>query len=509
MQITLSNKPRQHQAVYLNSYLTREYFALLADMGTGKTYMVLMNVFELYARGQCDAFLVVAPNGVHHAWVDIEIPKHAPIGIPYWAAAWSASESKADERRRAPVMANDTKGLRILTMNWEALQTPRGRLVAEQFLKSAKQAFIACDESDNMKNPKTARWKAMMQLRKYARWRRIMTGTPIDGTPFSAFSQYQFLHPSILGTTSYTAFKSEYAEMLPPTDPLMKAIVAKNRLRFLPQIVKRTPDGRPKYKNLDKLARLINPHSYRVMKKDCLDLPDKVYKAVTFNLTKEQAKVYKMAANECRLMYGDTPTAFNKLAIATKLAQITSGYYLHPDAEVPVRIPGDNPKLKLVVARVAAALSAGHKVIVWARYTVQIQDLVAGLKELGEEEVDGNLPHIIEYHGGVSSNDRRAGVEAFERGAANVFVGNQQAGGTGLTLVAASVMCYFSNNYSLRDRLQSEDRAHRIGQTKRVTYYDFAARGTVDEHAIRLVGQKKDVADYILDPQFNIFDVRF
>lgn len=509
MQIKLKHKPRKHQSFYLDNFLMRKYFALLADMGTGKTYMVLANAFELYVKGLCDALLVIAPNGVHHAWVDIEIPKHAPVDQPYTAISWLPNETKKEERRRAPVMSSVTPGLRIFTMNWEALQTPRGRLAAEQFLRSTKKAFIACDEADNMKNPKTARWKAMMQLRKYAEWRRIMTGTPIDGTPFSAFAQYQFLEPGLLGTQSYAAFKAEYAEMIPPTDPLMKAIMAKNRLNFLPQIVKRTPDGRPKYKNLDKLKRLLAPHSYRVMKAECLDLPDKIYKSVTFKLTKEQEKVYKMAANECRLMYGETPTAFNKLAIATKLAQITSGYYLHPDADEPIRIPGENPKINLVVARVAAALSAGHKVIVWARYTVQIQDFVAALKTLTDDDVDGNLPQIVEYHGGVSTNDRRAGVDAFEKGPANVFVGNQQAGGTGLTLVAASVVCYFSNNYSLRDRLQSEDRCHRIGQDKKVTYWDFAARGTVDEHAIRSIGQKKDVSDFILAPEFDIFDVRF
>lgn len=509
IQIVPNFPPRAHQQVYLDNYVNREYFALIADMGTGKTYMVLMNVCYLWAKKKCDALLVIAPNGVHHAWVDIEIPKHMPIGVPFVAAAWSATESKADAARRAVVMAPHGNHLRILTMNWEALQTKRGHAVADEFLSSAKSAFMACDESDCMKNPKSARWKSVMQLRSKTSWRRIMSGTPIDGTPFSAFAQYNFLHASILNTSSYTAFKAEYAEMMQYNDPLMKAIIAKNRLRFLPQIVKQDRQGKPKYKNLEKLAKIIAPHSYRVLKKDCLDLPDKIYKTIPFDLTKEQAAAYKLAANEGRLLFNDEPTAFNKLAIATKLSQITSGYYLHPEANEPVRIPGGNPKLDLTIGRVAAALAEGHKVIIWARYTIQIQDLVAALKALTEEDTNGRPVSIVEYYGGVAQKDRRAGVEEFERGSANVFVGNQQAGGTGLTLIAATVVAYFSNNYSLRDRLQSEDRPHRIGQTKSVTYFDFVARKTVDVHAVNRLIQKKEVADYILDPHCDIFDVKF
>ena len=105
----------------------------------------------------------------------------------------------------------------------------------------------------------------------------------------------------------------------------------------------------------------------------------------------------------------------------------------------------------------------------------------------------------------MKKGDRIDAIEAFERGEADVFVGNQQAGGTGITLVAASYVIYFSNNFSLRDRLQSEDRAHRIGQTKNVTYINIAAKGTIDEAVIKALTSKKDVADTIIDKGLKLF----
>jgi len=162
-----------------------------------------------------------------------------------------------------------------------------------------------------------------------------------------------------------------------------------------------------------------------------------------------------------------------------------------------VRIEGDNPKLDLLVDRVNKIVESGEKVIVWARYRVEIEDIVKRLR------LDGIA--CVEYHGGVNKDDRTGAIESFERGDAQVFVGNQQAGGTGITLVAASYVIYFSNNFSLRDRLQSEDRAHRIGQKKNVTYINIAAKGTIDEVVIRTLMSKKDIADTIIDKGLALF----
>jgi SNF2 family DNA or RNA helicase len=372
--------------------------------------------------------------------------------------------------------------------------------VAETFAKHAKSLMIVCDESDEVKNPKALRTKALMELKRYSRWRRNLTGTPIDGTPFSAFAQYNFLDETILGTRSYTAFKAEYAEMLDKGHPLMAQIVKRNPRAIYAQIVATDGHGLPKYKNLDALRRLIAPYTFRVLKSECLDLPKKVYKTAYFALTPEQHIIYKKAEEELRLAFDGNDTPFNRLAMATKLAQITSGYFLHPMSTDPVRIPGEAPKMALLVERVRAVVATGGKVIVWARYQVEIDDILAALREpvKGEPRL-----RCVRYDGQVGKEDRVEHIEAFERGSADVFVGNQQAGGTGITLVAASVVIYFSNNFSLRDRLQSEDRAHRIGQTKTVTYYNLVAKDTIDEAVVKALMNKKDVADMIVDGTFS------
>lgn len=492
-------QPYRHQLDCLNKFGRHEAFALLADMGVGKTWIAINNMADLWSSNDCDIAIVFAPNGVHTNWTRLELPKHMPDWVRWRAAAWASSPTK-DERRALDDLYNnpDSRELRILTMNWEALQTKRGYEAAQRLALCARRLMIVCDESDAIKNPSAARTKALMKLKKYSSWRRIMTGTPINNAPFDAFSQFSFLDEHILGTTSYFSFKAEYAEMLQAGNPLLESIRKRTGTRFTPQVVARGSGGRPKYRNLEKLSALLAPHSFRVLKKDCLDLPAKIYKTLLFSLTKEQAEVYKKAEKECRLVFENAETPFNKLVAVTKLAQITSGYYLHPMAEEPVRINGENPKLDLLVERVGRIVESGEKVIVWARYRVEIEDVTARLRSAGH--------NVVQYYGAVDKADRVDALDKFQIGDAEVFVGNQQAGGTGINLTAASYVIYFSNNFSLRDRLQSEDRAHRIGQTKNVTYINIAARGTIDEAVIGALMSKRDVASAIIDEGFLLFN---
>lgn len=499
--VKFRTKPFKHQRQCLAGYGMREFFALLAEPGTGKTWIIINNIAELWTKHVCDAALVFAPNGIQGMWTRLQLPEHMPASVKYESVAWYAQQDKKDREALARIMKPNPGTLRILTMNWEALQHQKSFFAAYQFARSAKNLVIVADESHCIKNPKTKRWKSLMKIRPFSRWRRIMTGTPIDGKPYSAFGQYVFLDEAILGTTSYTAFKAEYAEMLHMNHPLVQRIIEKNALRFVPQIEARDPvTNQPKYRNLDKLARLIAPHSFRVLKRECLDLPPKLPPKVLFcKMTKQQAAIYKRAEKEYRLEYEGELTPMNKLAIATKLSQITSGYYLHPLAQEPVRIPGENPKMDLLLEHVEYVLDMGKKLIIWARYTIQIEDILRALREkFGKDS-------CVAYYGDVKRKERDAAIESFERGPVPIFVGNQQAGGIGITLVAASWMFYFSNNWSLIDRIQSEDRADRIGQTESLQCVDFVAENTVDESMVTGVALKQDVANVILDPKFRVF----
>ena len=493
--IKFKTKPYKHQRKCLKNFGRRKAFALLAEMGTGKTWIIINNVADLWTTGDCDAMLVFAPNGVHTNWTRLELPKHMPDSIPYWATTWTASTRKKDNFILEELYRPQRR-LRIFTMNWEALQNKRGVEATTKFAKSASQLMIVCDESDSIKNPKAKRTKALLQLSKMATWRRIMTGTPITNSPFDAFSQFNFLDGDILETKSFYAFKAEYAELLAPGNPLLDHIA--KRARFVPQIVARGPGNRPKYKNLDKLSKLIAPHSFRVLKSECLDLPDKVYKTLLFDMTSQQKAVYKKMKNECRIVFEDSETPFNKLAAISKLTQITSGYCIHPQLDEPMRIKGATPKMDMLIERITKIVESGNQVIVWARYRIELDDIQKRLRELGLT--------YGEYHGGISKKNRQEVIDDFESGNIDVFLGNQQAGGRGITLVAANYVIYFSNNFSLGDRLQSEDRAHRIGQTKKVTYINIAAKGTIDETVISALINKKDVADTIIDKGLKLFE---
>lgn len=491
-------KPYKHQLECLEKFGRWAAFALLAEMGTGKTWIIINNAAQLYRKNLCDAVLVFAPNGVHTNWTRLEIPKHMPDDVPCLSAAWVANGKKQDKADIEALHDNrDFNILRIFTMNWEALQNKKGQEAALRFCKSAKRLMIVCDESDSIKNPSAKRTKMLMKLKQFSKWRRILTGTPINNSPFDAFSQFSFLDTGVLETTSYYAFKAEYAQMLPPSNELVKSIA--QRTHFTPQIVAKGPGGRPKYRNLERLSRLIAPHSFRVLKKDCLDLPKKIYKTVFFDLTPEQKVAYKLMEKECRLLFEEEETPFTKLVAITKLAQITSGYFIHPASEEPVRIEGKTPKLDLLIDRVKQIVAEGNKVIIWARYRIEIADIVQRLNDEG-------ITLTVQYHGGTSKKLREEAIDSFENGDAEVFIGNQQAGGKGITLVAASYVIYFSNNFSLRDRLQSEDRAHRIGQTKNVIYINIAAKGTIDEAVIGALLNKKDIADTIIDKGLELFD---
>lgn len=487
--------PLAHQARCLQLHSDKPGFALTADMGTGKSWIAMINTAYLYETKRCDAALIFAPNGVHTNWTRKELPKHMPKDIPYVAAAWGGKkeEQKVFERLMKPM-----NSLRIITMNWEAIQHKKGFAAALKFCESTKNLAIICDESDWVKNPKAIRTKRLFQLRGFSRWRRVMTGTPFDGSPFPAFSQYNFLDPKILQCDNYIVFKRRYAHVLHKGHPLLKAIIEKHKPRWTPVIIDRDANGRPKYKNLDQLAALIAPYTFRVKKSECLDLPEKIFKTLTFKLTDEQQRVYKKAAKECRLEWGNEDTVFAKLAIATKLSQVTSGYYLHPYAkDEPVRIDGGNPKMEILRDRIAALVEAGEQVIVWARYRVQIQDIAEMVSQIRIGDEDKTPIPFVTYYGETGRDERSQAIDDFESGKAKVFIGNQQAGGSGITLIAASYVIYFSNNFSMRDRLQSEDRAHRIGQQRNVVYIDIVAEGTVDEEVVDALVAKKDVSEVI------------
>ena len=347
--------------------------------------------------------------------------------------------------------------------------------------------------SSRIKSPpkKAARTAASLLLGKDAPVRRIATGTPITNAPEDAFYQFEFLESGLLGTTSYRAFVAEYTRLLDAGHPLMRNIIAQNPRAQWAQIPERDAvTGRPIYQNLDKLQDLIERHSYRVLKKDCLDLPPKVYKTIYFELTSKQEAAYRLMEKKFRMELdnGEIDTVA-KLNAITKLQQITSGFLIGND-RAPFYVEKEGlPRLD---ALLEAVEDIDGPIIVWASFREELAHIGAALRKAGRK--------VVEYHGATPVADREKAVDDFQSGKADVFLGHPAAGGIGITLTAANHAIYYSNSYNMETRVQSEDRCHRIGTTgTKVTYLDILAQGSIDEVVYDALQGKKNLAATILN----------
>lgn len=514
--------PMAHQLKAFNLMDGKAYFALLMEQGTGKTKVAIDDIARCWGEGKIDGVFVAAPNGVHTKWVTIEIPKHMPDWCPVISHFYSAGKRRqaAAEKLFELTDRSETRPLRILTMNYDALATKEGKKLMERFLNTFK-CYAVVDESQRIKNPKAIRTQVLHNNRRKFPIRRVLSGTPVTKSPFDIFGQFYFLDPMILRTNSYVAFKTEYAEMLPEDHFLVKKIQGgawrtkkDEPSKRVPQIIARNADGLPIYRNLEKLQRLIAPHSFRVLKKECLDLADKIYDSIPFEMTDRQQSIYDKMARERRaeldqviegltasgkrvgitaeeaLLRGHELIVMNKLSAMAKLQQITCGYLKLEDKQV-VRMfkkVMDNPRNS---AMMDVAEDVEGQMIFWAPHIDKIDQIIECLR-MGFDDAT-----IVRYDGQVKKTDRMKGVDDFQEGKARFFVGNPASGGTGLTLTAAETTFYYSNSYDLEHRLQSEDRNHRIGTTEHVRYYDLEAIGTIDRIIVQSNQAKKQIADII------------
>ena len=478
-----------------------EYFGLLMEQGTGKTKVIIDNAAWLYGMGRIQALVIVAPNGVHRNWIRKEIPVHMPDYVPLRCAWWSSTPNKA-ERVAMEDLWKPGQALRVFTINIEALALDRCLKEVMKFIQLF-DAMVVLDESHRAKNPAAKVTKNLMKLRPLAKYRRILTGTPIANSPLDAFSQLSFLDPHILPTQSFTAFRARYAEIMAQDHPLIMAIKRKTGKNFGPVMIATDRDGKPIYKNLDELRAITAQHTYRVLKKDALDLPPKVYARRSVELHEDQKKLYKQLAERIKngLQEGDEFTKpIAKLNAVMYFQQILCGYvptFMADDPTVSQCIwddPMRNPRMQSLMEDLE---ETDEPCIIWARFTQDIKNIATALmKEYGPE-------CVALYYGDIKDKDRDIAEDDFQQGRKRFLVGNAAAGGTGLTLHKAGQMHYYSNSFKLLDRLQSEDRAHRGGLDHTVRYVDYEVENSVDTKILHAFLNKKDVADAITGDDFS------
>jgi len=463
------SKPYEHQLVALEKSWDKEEFAYFMEMGTGKSKVLIDNIAMLYDKGKINAAMIIAPKGVYRNWLSSEIPTHMPSHIQYKSVLWTASTSKTKDKEYQSLFETDYN-LHIFIMNVEALSTPKGMTFARKFL-SCHNTLIAVDESTTIKTPKAARTRNIISIANLAKYRRILTGSPITKSPLDLYTQCKFLNEHLLGFSSYYSFQNRYACMVDKWFGGRKVSVIKS------------------YQRLDELSKSIEPFSYRVLKEDCLDLPDKIYIKREIELTEEQLKMYQsMKLVAMAALKGKIVKAPHVLTQLMRLHQITCGHVMTETGEI---VDIENNRLKELINILEEVES---KVIIWSHYTHDIRKISTELRKIYGED------SVVEYYGETDSEIRQESIDKFQdpRSSVRFFVGNPQTGGYGITLTAASTVIYYSNGYDLEKRLQSEDRAHRIGQKKSVTYIDLIAEKTVDEKIVKALRKKINIASEVL-----------
>jgi len=468
-----------HQTEALKRLEGKRWFGLFCEQGTGKTWMALADAERAYAAGKINALLIVAPKGVHTNWTRREIPEH--VEAPTKVAAYLAGSKSAQKSIEALHREGGDK-LRVLSINIDALNTDTGFKTSVKFLERHR-AIMVVDESHRIKTPNTGVTRRTLALGRRAVARRIATGTPLTNMPSDLYSQFEFLRPGLLGFDSYRAFVAQFAEILPDDHHMMRHIMKSSK--FKPQLIARDRDGEPRWRNLDQLRELLEPHVYRVLKRDCLDLPEKIYQTRFFELSARQQEVYRRLERRLIIEHGDDLLAVHALAARTKLQQITSGF-VNVEGE-PFYVAKDNPRLALLREIVQ---DQQGQFIIWARFTEELTSIKLLMDQL-------DIPSV-EYRGEISARDREAAVDDFQSGKATAFIGQPQSGGLGLTLTAAKTVIYYSNDFNYGTRTQSEDRAHRKGTMSHVVYIDLVATDTIDEAIARNLQRKGRVAAQVL-----------
>ena len=473
MNYKFKTKPYAHQITALEKSWNKKVFAYFMEMGTGKTKVAIDNMAMLYDNGKINGALIIAPKGVYKNWYSQEIPTHLADHITPKTVLWQATINQK-QQKLLDTLFETGHDFHILVMNVEAFSTKKGVDFAARFLNS-HNTFMVIDESTTIKNPGAKRTKNIVSLGKYAKYRRIMTGSPVTKSPLDLYKQCEFLDEYLLDHSSYYTFRTRYAIM--------------RKANFNGRSVEIVVG----YKNLGELSDKLKPFSYRVLKDDCLDLPKKTFMKRVITLSAEQQKVYKqMKEMALAQLNGKLLTTANALSQLMRLHQITCGHFKANDGSTQTVKNNRLNELSELLEEVEG------KAIIWAHYQYDVQTVIDAIKkEYGDDSV-------VDYYGKTPNEERQDNIKKFQSDPKCRFlVGTPSTGGYGLTLTAASTMIYYSNGYDLEKRQQSEARIDRIGQEKPMTYIDIICEDTVDERIVKALRKKINIATEIMGEELK------
>jgi len=474
MNYKFKTKPYQHQLNALALSWEKEYFAYFMEMGTGKSKVLIDNIAMLYDKGKINGALIIAPKGVIGTWYKDQIPNHMPDHVEYKAVMWQANIN-IKQQKKLDTLFETGEDLHILVMNVESFSTKKGIEFAYKFL-SCHNTMMTIDESTTIKNPDAKRTKNICKLGPHAKYRRILTGSPITKSPLDLYKQCDFLAPELLGHSSYYSFRTRYA--------IMKTANFGGRSV---QIV-------VGYRNLPELTDMLKKFSYRVLKDECLDLPKKTFMRRVVKLTKEQEHAYKQMSQLALAQFqGKLMTTATVMTQLMRLHQITCGHFTADDGTIKDLKNNRSDELSDLLNEVHG------KVVIWAHYQYDVETIVERIKK-----EHGNNS-VVTYYGLTPQDQRQDNIKKFQdkEGPVRFLVGTTATGGYGITLTAASTMIYYSNGYDLEKRQQSEARIDRIGQESPMTYIDLIAENTIDDKIVVALRKKVNIASQIMGEELK------
>lgn len=533
--MTFKTVPYKHQEIGFNQFKDKEYGALFCDMGTGKSKIAIDLCVYNYEKKRINACLIIAPNGVHQAWMKEQFPLHC--SIPYMPFVWKSVKvgTRFYQNQLNDFLVDRNPMLKVLSINVEAFQFDACLPFIAEYVKNHKP-FIIVDEATRIKHNTAKRSKIIHKLNKYG-IRFILTGTPTAKSPFDLWSQFEFLKANyfdcnyfvfqhrygilakgynersgakfqtLIDEKQYKIVRSkieQFAKMrgsagLMPADYEAIAVTvgtSEKNIYFI--------EAHPEYtqfKNLDKLREVIAKDVYSVRKQDCLDLPPKVYESIFVEMSKEQTRVYKNLKRELEVEYeGTVLTVANKVALTTRLMQITGGFFPFATEKAEIihgvrfskmvadskPITDTNVKLNALLDDLEE-LSDESQVIIWAAFVPELKMLYQELKKKYS---------CCLYYGGTSQAKREEFKIAFQKGQYKIFIGNAATAGFGLNLQNAPFQYFFSNTFKTEDRLQAEDRSHRNGVKTTVVCKDIIVKGTVDELIYKNIATGRNLNDF-------------
>jgi hypothetical protein len=466
--------------------------ANLSQMGTGKTRSQCEVIAEKFRTGEIDVAIVVAPKGVVGTWAK-EAPIWSDVLIPFRLGSRpgrkteeTVTQRKAwlTEFRRDKMVENDPGYPNLIIINYDVVYQLEDELTA--LMKTFKVGLFA-DEMHRLANPQAKVTKTFLRLAPLAAWRLGMTGTAMkDRTGEGIWSQWYFVDLGITFGANHVQYNREWMDENPWTH-----------------------EKTPKEGALEQIGQRMALRSVRFLKTDCLDLPPKTYlPPIEVELTDAQWKAYHAMEDDLLAVLdemdkSDDPlmaSATNQLSVITRLAQITSGFvpsdrYRNDtdDGEVfarQIHYFEPNPKLAALKELIDGQIDQ-QQIIVWAYFRPDHDRL---MKELAPYN-----PLLL--RGGMSPYEHERIEAAFQEGRNRLLIAQQQAGGEGKNLQAASLIAYYSQRYSVVQREQSEDRTHRGGSEihEKISYVDLIAKGTIDHEIVSALEQKKSAAEVVLD----------